>query len=117
MTAGTAYGRKIAIRENPLARLRAECARLGIREVNVSKGPGFGGPAHIVRLGPLTLKVSQEVRLQRLVKDAVYKSESGQLQLPVKRAGELVGGLITFLRELVPPDLVSAEVTTTLAPS
>ncbi|MEY2463715.1 MAG: hypothetical protein QOH64_1853, partial [Acidimicrobiaceae bacterium] len=87
-----------------VASLRAECARLGIREVNVSKGPGFGGPAHIVRLGPLTLKVSQEVRLQRLVKDSIYKSETRQLQLPVKRAGDLVSGLVTFLRELVPPD-------------
>jgi transcription-repair coupling factor (superfamily II helicase) len=100
-----------------VATLRAECARLGIREVNVSKGPGFGGPAHIVRLGPLTLKVSQEVRLQRLVKDAIYKGETRQLQLPVKRPTELVSGLVTFLRELVPPDLASVEGTTTLASS
>ncbi|HEV3225403.1 MAG TPA: transcription-repair coupling factor [Acidimicrobiales bacterium] len=87
-----------------VARLRAECARTGLREVNVSKGPGFGGPAYIVRLSPLELKVSQEVRLSRLVKDAVYKSEAKQLQLPVRRATELVEGLLTFLRELVPPD-------------
>jgi transcription-repair coupling factor (superfamily II helicase) len=87
-----------------VARLRAECVRTGIREVNVSKGPGFGGPAYIVRLSPLELKVSQEVRLKRLVKDAVYKSEAKQLQLPVRRATELVDGLLTFLHQLVPPD-------------
>jgi transcription-repair coupling factor (superfamily II helicase) len=87
-----------------VARLRAECARTGIREVNVSKGPGFGGPAYIVRLSPLELRVSQEVRLKRLVKDSVYKSESKQLQLPVRKANELVDGLVTFLRELVPAD-------------
>jgi transcription-repair coupling factor (superfamily II helicase) len=87
-----------------VARLRAECVRTGIREVNVSKGPGFGGPAYIVRLSPLELKVSQEVRLKRLVKDAVYKTEAKQLQLPVRRASELIDGLITFLHELVPPD-------------
>src|SRR4051794_34642642 len=87
-----------------VARLRAECARTGLREVNVSKGPGFGGPAYIVRLSPLELKVSQEVRLNRLVKEAVYKGDSRQLQLPVRRVGELVEGLITFLHTLRPPD-------------
>src|SRR3954464_5447312 len=70
-----------------VARLRAECVRTGIREINVSKGPGFGGPAYIVRLSPVDLKVSEEIRLARLVKDAVYKQEARQLQLPVRKAG------------------------------
>ena len=35
-----------------VARVRAECARLGITEVTVAKGPGFGGPAYIARLTP-----------------------------------------------------------------
>jgi transcription-repair coupling factor (superfamily II helicase) len=87
-----------------VARLRAECARTGIREVNVGKGPGFGKPAYVVRLSPLELKVSQEVRLGRLVKDAVYKAEAQQLQLPVRKPSELVDGLITILRQLLPPD-------------
>src|SRR4051812_10807637 len=87
-----------------VARLRADCVRTGIREVNVSKGPGFGGPAYIVRLSPLELKVSQEVRLTRLVEEAVYKAEARQLQLPVRKPGELVDGLLTFLQTLIPPD-------------
>ena len=41
------------------------------------------GPACIARLTPLALKVSQEIRLKRLVKGAVYKEEIGQVQLPV----------------------------------
>jgi transcription-repair coupling factor (superfamily II helicase) len=85
-----------------VARLRAECARLGVREVNIAKGPGFGGPAYIVRLSPITLKVSQEVRLKRLVKDAIYKPDAGQLQLPVRKATDLVEGLLALLRDLVP---------------
>lgn len=100
-----------------VARLRAECVRTGIREINVSKGPGFGGPAYIVRLSPLELKVSQEVRLKRMVKDAVYKNESKQLQLPVRRAGELIEGLLTFLRELVPPDSDGDAGPSNVAPS
>ena len=46
---------------------------------------------------------------QRLVKDAVYKSEAKQLQLPVRKAAELVDGLILFLRQLIPPDSGDAE--------
>jgi transcription-repair coupling factor (superfamily II helicase) len=92
-----------------VARLRAECVRTGLREIHVSKGPGFGGPAYVVRLSPLELKVSQEVRLSRLVKEAVYKSDAKQLQLPVRKANELVEGLITFLHQLVPPDSVELD--------
>ena len=47
-----------------VAEVRAECARLGITEVTVAAGPGFGGPAYIARLTPVALKVSQEVRLE-----------------------------------------------------
>jgi hypothetical protein len=86
-----------------VARLRSEAVRLGIREVNVAKGPGFGGPSYVVRLAPITLKVSQEVRLKRLVKDSVYKPEAQQLQLPVRKSTDLVEGLLTLLRDLVPP--------------
>ena len=50
-------------------------------------------------------------------KGSIYKAETGQVQLPVKRAAELVSGLVTFLRELVPPDFDTSEATTTLAPS
>ena len=100
-----------------VARLRAECVRTGVREINVSKGPGFGGPAYIVRLSPIELKVSQEVRLSRLVKDAVYKTEARQLQLPVRKAGELIDGLILFLQQLIPSDSGVADGTSSLAAS
>jgi transcription-repair coupling factor (superfamily II helicase) len=86
-----------------VARVRAECARLGVTEVSVAAGPGFGGPAHVVRLSPIALKASQEVRLKRLVKGAVLKHEQSQLQLPIMRADGLAGGLVTLLQELVPP--------------
>jgi len=92
-----------------VARLRAECARIGVREVNVAKGPGFGGPSFIVRLSPVALKVSQEVRLKRLVKQAVYKPDSGQLQLPVMKAGQLVEGVVSLLRTVIPPEPDDAQ--------
>jgi transcription-repair coupling factor (superfamily II helicase) len=91
-----------------VAKVRAECARLGITEVTIAKGPGFGGPAYIARLTPVQLKVSEEVRLKRLVKGAVYKTEPRQLQLPVIRPDGLAEGIVSLLRQLVPP--VEAEV-------
>jgi transcription-repair coupling factor (superfamily II helicase) len=100
-----------------VARLRAECARTGIREVNVGKGPGFGKPAYVVRLSPVELKVSQEVRLSRLVKDSVYKADARQVQLPVRKPSELVDGLVLILRELFPPDPASEHPTANLDPS
>jgi transcription-repair coupling factor (superfamily II helicase) len=88
-----------------VARLRAECARLGIREVNVAKGPGFGGPEWVARLTPVALKMSQEMRLKRLVKGAVYKPESGQVQLPIlgrRKGNELPSAIVLLLRQVVP---------------
>jgi transcription-repair coupling factor (superfamily II helicase) len=91
-----------------VARLRAECVRLGITNVNVAKGPGFGGPAYVARMWPVKLKISQETRLKRLVKDSVYKPDAGQLQVPLKRPKELAGGLVALLRDLVPPEAAPA---------
>jgi transcription-repair coupling factor (superfamily II helicase) len=86
-----------------VARLRVEADRLGIKEINVARGPGFGGPDYIARLSPVRLKVSETIRLQRLVKDSVYKEGQGQLQLPVRKRDELATGLVTLLRQIVPP--------------
>ena len=86
-----------------VARLRAECARLGLREIAVTKGPSFGGPAFLARFAPLALKTSQQIRLQRLSPKAVYKEDVGQLQVPVNKADDLVEHLVLLLRQLVPP--------------
>jgi transcription-repair coupling factor (superfamily II helicase) len=85
-----------------VATLRAECARTGVREVTVTKGPGFGGPKYLARVSPLALPVSKTIRLQRLYKDTVYKEDIGQLQLPVRSAGESAATVVAALRELVP---------------
>ncbi|MCU1351158.1 MAG: transcription-repair coupling factor [Acidimicrobiales bacterium] len=85
-----------------VARLRAECHRLGLREVNVTKGPGFGGPAWTARVSPIVLKASQTVRLTRLFKGAVAKPDQEQLVLPVPKTPALAGTLVDLLRQLVP---------------
>ena len=74
--------------------LRAECHRLGLRDVQIT-----GNQA---RLGPIELKTSEELRLRRLSRDAIYKSEQQQLVVPIRRGVEPATFLVGFLRELVP---------------
>jgi transcription-repair coupling factor (superfamily II helicase) len=86
-----------------VARLRAEAHRLDVREINVTKGPAFGGPAWTARVSPLRLKTSQTIRLQRLFKGAVFKEDSGQVVFPIAKTPDLIGTIIDLLRQLVPP--------------
>ncbi len=91
-----------------VARLRAECVRTGVREVTVTKGPGFGGPRYIARITPVELPTSKVIRLRRLYQDTVYKEDLHHLQLPVSAAGESATTVIAALRELLPPDEAGA---------
>jgi transcription-repair coupling factor (superfamily II helicase) len=85
-----------------VGRVRAECVRLGIRELAVQRGT--------VRLAPLVLRESQKVRLQRLAPKAVLKGND-EVVVPLATAGvgsgkvdgmRLVEGVLTLLAELVP---------------
>ncbi|HEX2576172.1 MAG TPA: TRCF domain-containing protein, partial [Aquihabitans sp.] len=87
-----------------VARLRAEAHRLGIREINVTKGPAFGGPAWTARVSPLHLKASQGIRLARLFKGSVYKEDLGQVIFPIAKTPDLAGTVVDLLRALVPPE-------------
>jgi transcription-repair coupling factor (superfamily II helicase) len=86
-----------------VAQLRAECARTGVTEVTVAKG--------VARLRPVTLRTSQQIRLQRLFPKAVYKEDIGQLVVPFagpspRRSGEggadPVTAVLLLLAELIP---------------
>jgi transcription-repair coupling factor (superfamily II helicase) len=90
-----------------VARLRAECARLGLREVNVVRTTGFGAPTWTARIGPVKLKVSQEIRLKRLVPKAVHKPDLGQLVLPVKGGQDVALQLVDLLRSLFPVEVAA----------
>jgi transcription-repair coupling factor (superfamily II helicase) len=87
-----------------IAHLRAECSRLGIKEVAVVKSSaGLSGGGFTARLSPLELKTSQRVRLGRLAPKAVYKEEIGQLVLPIGRSSDPSEFLAVLLAELAPP--------------
>jgi transcription-repair coupling factor (superfamily II helicase) len=85
-----------------VARLRAESARLDLREVNVVRTTGFGAPTWTARLSPVKLKVSEEIRLKRLVPKAVHKPDLGQLVVPVKGGRGVALELVDLLESLFP---------------
>ena len=74
--------------------LRAECHRLGLRDVQIT-----GNDA---RLGPIELKTSEELRLRRLSRSALHKAEQQQLVVPIPRGQQPATFLVGFLRELRP---------------
>jgi transcription-repair coupling factor (superfamily II helicase) len=92
-----------AVKLLDVARLRAEANRLGLKEINVTKGPAFGGPAWTARVSPLPLKTSQTIRLGRLFKGAVYKEDQQLVIFPIPRTPDLAGAIVDLLRQLVPP--------------
>jgi transcription-repair coupling factor (superfamily II helicase) len=76
-----------------VARLRAECVRLGLRSVTVQKG--------VARVVGLELKESQKVRLRRLAPRAVHKPE--ETVIPVEGGPESAAAAVrALLRELMP---------------
>jgi len=89
-----------------VARLRAECARIGARELTVAKD--------VARISPIVLKMSQRVRLERRFPKAVYKEDLAQLVLPMSLSGTRVSRvdpaefLLAVLGELVPAELAAA---------
>jgi transcription-repair coupling factor (superfamily II helicase) len=98
-----------------VARLRAECVRLGMRDVAVQKGS--------VRLFPLELRESQKLRLKRLAPKALVKSND-EIVLPLAAQGpvgskqdglKVVEGLLTMLGELVPVGQEAASMATAAA--
>ena len=91
------------------ALIRAHCARVGVRELLTIKGPGFGGPELVAKLGPVQLKASQEVRFTRLFRNGVWKpneygADGGQLQVGLMKAKNVAADLITFFETMFPDD-------------
>jgi transcription-repair coupling factor (superfamily II helicase) len=92
-----------------IAHLRAECARLGIREVAVVSG-GMSTPlgGFTARLSPIALRASEQVRLGRLWPNAVYKEDQAQLVGPLRKVADPARAMVDMLRALVPPTAPAA---------
>jgi transcription-repair coupling factor (superfamily II helicase) len=85
-----------------IGHLRAECARVGVREVAVVKrAAGLSGPEFTARLLPVALKASQRVRLSRMWPKAIYKEDTGQIVVPLPRGADPAADLAEMLATLV----------------
>jgi transcription-repair coupling factor (superfamily II helicase) len=73
-----------------LARLRVEAIRVGLEEIMKLRNE--------VRLGPVDLKPSQEVRLQRLKPGSVLRASEGLVFIPAPTP--ILGGLIDFVKKM-----------------
>ncbi|HEX6419985.1 MAG TPA: transcription-repair coupling factor [Acidimicrobiales bacterium] len=87
-----------------VARLRAQAARLDIREINVVKVTGIGAAVWTARLSPVKLKASQQIRLKRLMPKGLYKADLGQLVVPVKGGRQVAVELVDLLTDLFPAE-------------
>ncbi|MGI9621626.1 MAG: transcription-repair coupling factor, partial [Acidimicrobiales bacterium] len=87
-----------------IARLRVECLRVGVSELAVLKGPGFGGPKWLAKMSPVKMRMSKAVRLDRLYQGSVYKEEQRQLQLALKSVDDAPTFLVQALQDLFPVD-------------
>lgn len=76
-----------------VALLRVEALRVGLTEIVKVRNE--------VRLGPVVLKPSQEVRLDRLAPRSIVRGSTAFLPTP---RGDLVQSLIEFVRKMWPPD-------------
>jgi len=76
--------------------LRAECHRLDLNDIQISSTEA--------RLAPLTLKLSEMMRLRRLSRGAKYKEDLEQLVVPLPRTQDPSHYLVQFLRDLVPEE-------------
>jgi transcription-repair coupling factor (superfamily II helicase) len=73
-----------------LARLRVEALRVGLSEIVKLR--------HEVRMGPVDLKPSQEVRLQRLKRGSVLRAAEGVIFRPAP--SPILSGLTDFLKAM-----------------
>jgi transcription-repair coupling factor (superfamily II helicase) len=92
-----------------VARLRAVCIELGVKEVTATRArPGQvrgippGRPAILAQLSPIELAYSARVRLRRIHPSAIYKEDARKLIVPLVQGNRPARELAELLYELVP---------------
>ena len=71
-----------------VARLRQLCRRYGVTEVSAT---GSAGQPATLRVSPLTLPDSAQIRLKRMYPAATYRATTATVQVPVPRTGNGIG--------------------------
>lgn len=85
-----------------VAYLRAECVRVGVTNVTVTKNPALSGGGLVASISPITLAQSKQMRLERLYKGSTYRDADRELRLRVSGGPTVAQDIVAALRELVP---------------
>ncbi len=85
-----------------LARLRASALARGIGEVAMSSVRAAGGRPPTVRVSPVSLPASAQVRLRRLVPGATYREDLAQLLIPLTNGDAAPDAVRALIEELLP---------------
>ncbi len=99
-----------------VARLRAECVRVGVTDVTVVNNPALSGGGLVALISPIELAQSKQLRLARRYPKASFRAEDHLLKLPVAAGEGMAQAIVEALVELVPPD-PNPIPTATAAPS
>ena len=94
-----------------VARLRADALARGITEVAMSPVRPGGTRQSVVRIGPVRLPTSAQVRLRRVAPGATFREDVSQLLVPVPPGEDAVDVVSTLLDELLPVDESQPEPT------
>ena len=85
-----------------LARLRASALARGISEVAMSSVRAAGGRPPTVRVSPVALPASAQVRLRRVAPGATYREDLAQLLLPLTNGDSAPDAVRGVIEELIP---------------
>ena len=86
-----------------LARLRASATSRGIDEIAMSSVRPGGTRQPVVRVAPVTLPASAQVRLRRVAPGATYREEMSQLLLPLTDGEPAADAVRRVIEDLLPP--------------
>ena len=84
--------------------------RIGMRDMVVVKGPGLGGPKWVAKMGPVEMRISQEIRFKRLFKHGTWKpteyaGEGGEVQVGLRSLSkDLAKDIRTFFDTMFPEE-------------
>ncbi len=85
-----------------LARLRASAMARGISEIAMSSVRPAGTRQRVVRVSPVTLPASAQVRLRRLAPGATYREDMAQLLVPIADGEPAADTVRRMIEELIP---------------
>ncbi len=86
-----------------VARLRAAAMARGITEVAMSSVRPGGTRQPVVRISPVTLPASAQVRLRRVAPGATLREDMRQLLVPIPVGERAADGVRTVVEDLIPP--------------